>query len=383
MATKVPRILLFNFLAGHSPEDLSLGSNTWQIKNYELIAETVYAVFLGHKKTRIVRSGRTIILTVGTGGTKKDILRAPFILWKLVRRKKIKILFSYEQVFQFWFAFLFKFFGKTRLVMLPNTLPDAMYRINKKSLSDFLPIRVERLFRRWSSYFIDTVILPESSGEYKTWLRNDRVFKKKLRIVEKVIEGTPSPFFFSAIEQERNLPKPQNGRFNLLCVSRLRKEKLLEDALQAVASIAKTDKTVLLHIIGEGADENHFVQRVQDLGIEENVIFHGYKALLDIVPFYNLCDIYVSTLTGSALREAALFGMPVVAYKMDWVSGTFNDQVNYIGIEAYDHQALAKAILELKQDPVLSKKLATNIRLLAEDQWSQRNLAEAYDPIIH
>ena len=380
---KINSILLFNFLSGHNINDLSEGSNIWQVKNYEEISETVYVLFLSaHSPTKITRKGRTIIIQTGSGNAKCDFLYAPWKIRKLVKRKGIKTVITYEQVFVWWFVLLLKFMKKCSVVLMPITMPAMMYKINKRSLSVILPIWVEKIFRRISSFSINVVIIPKLIGEYKQWLSNDFVFKRKLRVLKKVVEEVPSPLFFKTISSIRNEKIEKNDFFQLLCVSRLRKEKLIEDILQCMNELVKRDKKILLHIIGDGEDREYFMQVAKQLKIEPFVIFHGYLPLKDIVSFYAKCQVYISTLTGSALREVALFGMPVVAYEMDWVKDTFSNGINYLGVTPYDYHSLAEAIFNIKKNPELSKTLSNNIRELGMDNWSAKNLYESYQHII-
>jgi len=158
--------------------------------------------------------------------------------------------------------------------------------------------------------------------------------------------------------------------------------KLVEDALRCLNEIIKTEQSVCLHIIGEGSDREYFVSKAEELKITSYVRFHGYMPLMDIVPFYAKCDVYISTLTGSALREAAIYGMPVVAYEMDWVKDSFQHGVTYMGVEPYNYKLLAKTILLIKNDANLANELAVNINRLGMEHWSLQNIECSYKDIL-
>lgn len=380
---KSNNVLLFNLTAGHNVADLSTGSNTWQIKNYEELAETVYVLFLSGKSgKKVIRNGRTIIISVGSGSSKKDLLKAPWAIYRIVKRKKIKVAFTYEQVYLWWFALIIRMMRKCRLILMPVTLPEMMYKISGRSLSNFFPIWFERILRRISSYFVSFVVAPHLIGEYKKWLTEDRVFKKKFVMVKKVVEEVPSPYFFEAVEAQKKQPAIKGNTFQILCVTRLKKEKLIDDVLKCLAELVKKDTNFTLHIIGEGEDKEYFKSVIRELGIENNVIFHGYLPLNDIIPFYSLCDVYISTLTGSALREVAIYGMPAVAYEMDWVKDTFKNGVNYIGVEPYNYHLLAEAIMNIRNNPELAASLRNNINKLGIDNWSAIGLCESYEKVM-
>ena len=156
----------------------------------------------------------------------------------------------------------------------------------------------------------------------------------------------------------------------------------MEDVLKCMAELLKKDRGFTLHIIGDGEDEGYFLELVKALQIDKNVIFHGYIPLSEIIPFYALCDVYISAFTGSALREVSLYGMPVVGYEMDWVKGIFTSGVNYLGVEPYNYQMLAQQIMNIKNDPKLAESLRINIHKLAVENWSPLNLYENYKEVM-
>lgn len=371
--------LIFTFLGGPGNKDMSLGSNVWGVKNYEEIFEKVYVLFLANKvDKKIIKTGNTVLINVGSGKTIPDLFYAPFIIFRIIRRRKIQVAITYEQVFAFWFL-LFKIFTTCKFVLVPITLPHVMYGHTKKALSQRLPIWLEKILRKWSAVSVNSVITSVNLGDYKSWLLNDPVFKKKLFILPKLVEEVPSPFFFKKINEQKSTVKDNSEVFNILCVSRLRKEKLLDDVFRAFAEIVKQESNVILHVFGEGEDSEYFLDLVNTLGINGKVKFYGYKPLLDIVPYYAISDLYLSTFTGNSLREAALYGMPVVAYNMDWVSGTFIDKFNYMAVEPNNYKQLAEKVLQIKNDKHLSSFLTSNIREFAMENWSTKGLRESYN----
>jgi glycosyltransferase involved in cell wall biosynthesis len=257
-----------------------------------------------------------------------------------------------------------------------------MYKITKKSLSIFIPIWFEKILRRISSFFVGVVIAPHLIGEYKNWLTGDWVFRKKFLELNKVVEEVPSPYFFQAIEEQKNKLVEKGDTFQILCVSRLRKEKLIDDVFKCLAELINKDTKFTLHVIGDGEDEAYFKEQVRILNIGNHVIFHGWITLVNIIPFYAKCDVYISAFTGSALREVALYGMPVVAYEMDWVKGTFSNGINYLGVEPYNYHRLAQEIMNIKNDPKLAESLRININKLGNKSWSPSGLCESYKDVM-
>jgi glycosyltransferase involved in cell wall biosynthesis len=109
-----------------------------------------------------------------------------------------------------------------------------------------------------------------------------------------------------------------SNRPMLLYVGRVAHEKNISFLLEVVKLLIDEIPNVLLLITGEGPAEHSLKQRVQHLGIENNVQFVGYlDRYTELNACYKAADIFVfaskSETQGLVLLEAMAQGTPVVA----------------------------------------------------------------------
>jgi glycosyltransferase involved in cell wall biosynthesis len=78
-----------------------------------------------------------------------------------------------------------------------------------------------------------------------------------------------------------------------------------------------------------------------------------------------------------SLREAALCGLPVVAYDMDWLHGFLKHEETAIMIPPGDHDEMGRQVLRLCSDAELRERLSRNVKELAWRLWSPLGLRES------
>jgi glycosyltransferase involved in cell wall biosynthesis len=366
--------------AGHSPKELSLDSNLWQIKHYENISKKVYVIFLNHSnKKKIVRNGRTILISVGGNGFLLDLLKAPFLLLFLNKKIKAERLFTYEQVFLFWIALFCS--SKVYIYQIPITIPKLMYKITQKSLSYKLPIWLEKIFMLLSSIKCSKVITSKSLGEYITWLSSNFIYKHKLVVLDVFVEEIPSPFFLFKIKDWQYIATDKNIYQSLL-VSRLKSEKCVDHAIKAIAYVKAKGININLKIIGSGEELDTLKDLANHLNISKQIFFEGQKTLSEIADYYKDTDVFLSPLTGSALREVAFFGLPVIAYEVDWLKGTLTNDENYIAVESFNDTELGKATFRLINDKSKRMVLSKNLQAFAKKRWGVELLENEYKKLL-
>lgn len=93
------------------------------------------------------------------------------------------------------------------------------------------------------------------------------------------------------------------------------------------------DKTAKLMLIGAGEEEKKLKRKVQDLKIEDNVLFLGMKSKEEVNKLYNIFDVFVFPSQfeglGVVLLEAQANGLPILASakripKMVKINNNFN-----------------------------------------------------------
>lgn len=374
------KISVVNFNAGYNPEINTLDNNLWQLKHYEKISNKVYVLFLNHSsKKKIIRNGNTILVFAGNGSFIKNILLSPFKILFFKNRMHFQCSFTYEQVYLFW-IYLFINKAKTPIHLIPITIPRLMYQITGKSLTYKIPISIEKILLKFSSLSCNSVITSKSLGEYIKWLQKDFIFNKKLKILDVFVEEIPSPFFLDKISEKSYLADNKT-QYNALLISRLKSEKCVDHAIKAIKIILENGIDIKLTIIGQGEDLLDLKKLVLDLNLSNHINFVGQKTLFEISDYYESTDVFISPLTGSALREVAFYGMPVIAYNMDWLNGTLTNNFNYFGVEAFNINMLALRTIELLKDQTKRQYISNNIKTFAFETWGSNKLLDSYKKI--
>jgi glycosyltransferase involved in cell wall biosynthesis len=148
----------------------------------------------------------------------------------------------------------------------------------------------------------------------------------------------------------------------LLFVGRLEPEKGLAFLLHALAILKAQNRNVHLDIVGSGMEEENLRKLAQKLDINDRVSFHGYIAFGDtLFSYYRAADFFVlpslSEGIPQVLLEAMAFGVPIITTQIPSVQGIVRHKENSWLVEPGSAMALAKAIHELADNPMLADTL--------------------------
>jgi len=139
-------------------------------------------------------------------------------------------------------------------------------------------------------------------------------------------------------------------------------------------------------VVGEGEREykNQLVNLVKTLGLQNNVIFTGFRK--DIPELMNLCDVIVNPSIepepfGRTIIEAMACGKAVVATKTGGVIETIEDNVTGILVPPKDRQALAQACIYLLENKQKAAEMSLKGRKRAEEFFSTIHIVEKIQKI--
>jgi glycosyltransferase involved in cell wall biosynthesis len=110
------------------------------------------------------------------------------------------------------------------------------------------------------------------------------------------------------------------------------------------------------------------------MGVDADIEFLGYVSNANLPDYYLSADVFVSPLTGGSLREAALCGLPIVAYNMDWIKHVLVHRKTFLAVTPYDYKGLAEEVLNVITDQELRQSLSENIKNLSQELWSPTNI---------
>jgi glycosyltransferase involved in cell wall biosynthesis len=187
----------------------------------------------------------------------------------------------------------------------------------------------------------------------------------------------------------------KNG-FDVLFVGRLEKRKGLETLFKAIPLVLEEVPDAQFHIVGKdtnlapngGSYRDYLLQNL-DKKYHKNVRFVGYVNDNELKDFYRNCDIFVAPSLyesfGLIYLEAMAWGKPVIGCDVGGVPEIVEDGETGILIPPEDENALAEAIINLK-DEKLRAKMGEQARKKIKERYTREKMAlnssEIYREIV-
>ena len=171
----------------------------------------------------------------------------------------------------------------------------------------------------------------------------------------------------------------ETERLKIVCTGTLHEVKGQKYLLQACAQLKQRGVDFQLEFVGDGPDEEMLCEMVTELGLADNVIFHGRVQRTEVIRILQGADIValpsVPTQDGRregipvALMEAMSFGAPVVASELSGIPELVEKDVSGLLVPPKDVDGIARELERLANDPELRAKLGTAGRQRILDQF--------------
>jgi len=205
------------------------------------------------------------------------------------------------------------------------------------------------------------------------------------RNIHTIHQGTDHKYF-----------KPENYNSNLkkkfsckgpilITVSRLSKRKCIDEMIEAVKIVSKKFKNVKLLIVGKGEEKENLQNKIEELGLQDNVIFTGFISDDDLRDLYATADIFLLTSKyegfGIANCEALSSGTPVITYDTTAASDYIKDGITGF-ITNHDVKEFASKINYLLARPDKLKSFSKESRKLIEEGFTWERYAKEHDKIL-
>ena len=139
-------------------------------------------------------------------------------------------------------------------------------------------------------------------------------------------------------------------------------------------------------ILGEGREKGNLEKLVQELKIQDKVIFGGWTN--DLEQYYKSADVYVSTSFyegyGMAIVEGALMGLPLIISNAGVAGELFKEGQEAFILEPKDTKGFANTMAELAQDENLRKRMGNQAKVIAEKNLiSKEEYLQKYKQAIY
>jgi glycosyltransferase involved in cell wall biosynthesis len=166
-------------------------------------------------------------------------------------------------------------------------------------------------------------------------------------------------------------------------VGRLERQKGVEDFLLAAAVCAETLSDVRFVIVGDGPLRSKLIQQTSKLGLQDRVTFVGW--LTDIPPLMRAIEVLMVPSRWEAFGivnlEAMAAQKPIVATNVEGIPEVVEHGRSGFLVEPGDVPALAKATLQLLEDPNLRAEFGVNGRRRLEQHFSPAQMVSAHEEL--
>ncbi len=167
--------------------------------------------------------------------------------------------------------------------------------------------------------------------------------------------------------------------------SELSESKGVEDAIEAFSIVHETFKNARLNIIGScsASYKELLLRKISSLCLTKSIVFSSYfplhndmfrqvkKAKIALLP--HKIDVISTT-----IREAMLLGIPLITYKTTGTPFLNTEKQTVLISNIGDIEDLAKNMLEILNNPELSKSLIENAKHLAENLFDNTKIVKKF-----
>lgn len=177
----------------------------------------------------------------------------------------------------------------------------------------------------------------------------------------------------------------------ILFVGRLVEKKGLRHLIEALPFILDEIPQASLDVVGFGPEENILKQRVETLGLQQRVRFHGGLPQAALAQLYQRAAVFVAPFVASSsgdqeglglvMVEAIGCGCPVIAGDVPAVHDVLGNWPQCLIVPTEPRQLAAK-VLSVLRDPVNAAALAIRIREDVKSRLDWQAVTRAYTDIL-
>jgi glycosyltransferase involved in cell wall biosynthesis len=223
------------------------------------------------------------------------------------------------------------------------------YLFNRKKVLDFIEKII--LFRKYREQG-GTHFVAISKNTYDYFYRVLPVDLRKIALL-------PNAINVKRFQKSAGYIMKRGADITLTTTGALVDKKNQQFLLDVVREIKMSGKSVLLHVLGYGPNMEALVNKAEQLGIKNEVVFHG--SVGDVEAYLWRSDIYVHAALyepfGLVLVEAMAAGLPVVCLDGGGNRDIIQDGTNGFILPTPDVKSFADKILMLSNDKNLYQQM--------------------------
>lgn len=166
----------------------------------------------------------------------------------------------------------------------------------------------------------------------------------------------------------------------MIHVSNFRNVKRVQDVVETFSQ-ARQQLDCKLLLVGDGPEMGRIIQQVQDLGLEDDVLFLGKRDSL--AEFYNISDIKIllseKEAFGLVLLEAMACGVPVIGSDIGGMPEIIEPGVNGYLVELGDTKQAAEYAIEMMSDENKLEELRQGALKTVAERFHSSKILKHYE----
>jgi glycosyltransferase involved in cell wall biosynthesis len=194
---------------------------------------------------------------------------------------------------------------------------------------------------------------------------------------------------FSPSKRQNSVRKEMGVRANdflVFSVQRLAPIKRVDVLIRVMARVVKTNPDIVLAIGGQGEEYDNLKNLIEELGLSKNVRLIGYISEVKLPDYYAAADVFalhsISETFGIVFAQAMSSGLPIVSIKSTCIPEVVPNNVSGLLVKPFDIIAFSKAIINLKENKNLYKKISLHNRKRALTEFDWDVIAHRYESVL-
>lgn len=287
-----------------------------------------------------------------------------WLLLKLIKQNSIGIIRAEDPYFNGIFGLIISSIKKLTLVIGVWANFEAIREETKKPVLPRLKwIWLEKLVERFIMPRADMVLA--GNIDNMAFVLRQGVHQERTTII-RIGNAINASHFVVPEQRESGTADLEalgvGGQKVLMCISRLEPLKLPDHLVRAVACLKGRGLNIKVLFVGDGGDKDSLATLSEELGVADQIVFCGNRDqdwLCRVIP---CAAVVVSPLTGRALAEAALGGVPIVAYDIDWHGEVIETGITGELVPYLNYSLMADAIEKILKDEEYALMIGANVR---------------------
>lgn len=240
-----------------------------------------------------------------------------------------------------------------------------------------------------STYEKSCLLLVVSTSTRNEIIKQLPQLAPKMSIVPNSIDDRffDTRYSYAAVKELKHKLHIEEDDFVLLSVTRLTIDKGVDDVVKTLSILEHSMRSKVKYVVmGQGRALHYLQDLVRTLNLCENVVFTGAIPHYELIPYYDLCDVFIlpprrgpHESFGRVFVEAAARRKPSVASREGGMLDVIDDGITGFLVSPGDKQMIRDRIISLIDDRNLRNKLGIAARLKAERLYRPQGVALQFE----